>query len=84
FQVDLIKTANTSFDFAARYFGLNDFGNLIGRIAHQFGAKFGHLGLLYPIRDVRNNSHLIAEICITSDFSEALDLLGYDAARYET
>ncbi|MFZ6757615.1 hypothetical protein ACO0K9_10435 [Undibacterium sp. Ji50W] len=84
FQVDLIRTASASFDFASRYFGLNDFGNLVGRIAHKFGAKFGHLGLLYPIRDPDNSSHLIAEVCITTDFGEALSLLGYDAALYET
>lgn len=56
FQVDLIKTPKESFDFTARYFGFNDFGNLVGRIAHKFGAKFGHLGLLYPIRDLDNSS----------------------------
>jgi hypothetical protein len=84
FQVDLIQTPSVSFDFAVRYFGLNDFGNLIGRIAHKFGAKFGHQGLLYPIRDPDNSSHLIAEVCITTDFSAALNLLGYDAERYES
>ena len=83
FQLDLITTAPASFDFALRYFGFNDFGNLIGRIAHKFGAKFGHLGLLYPLRDAENSSHLIAELCITSDFSAALRLIGYDPERYE-
>lgn len=83
FQVDLIKVPAESFDFAVRYFGLNDFGNLVGRVAHKFGAKFGHLGLLYPIRDPDNNSHLIAEVAVTTDFDAALTLIGYDAARYE-
>ncbi len=84
FQVDLIQTPTASFDFALRYFGLNDFGNLLGRVAHKFGAKFGHLGLLYPIRDSVNDSHLIAELLITTDFDVALNLIGYDAVRYET
>ncbi len=83
FQVDLIKTASASFDFAARYFGYNDFGNLVGRVAHQFGAKFGHAGLLYQIRDPDKASHMLAEVCITADFGTALSLLGYDGARYE-
>lgn len=82
FQVDLIKIPAASFDFAARYFGYNDFGNLVGRVAHQFGAKFGHLGLLYPIRDPGNPSHMIAQVSITADFNTALSLLGYDALRY--
>ncbi|MFZ6871768.1 hypothetical protein ACO0LF_06800 [Undibacterium sp. Di27W] len=83
FQLDLIRTESDSFDFASRYFGFNDFGNLIGRIAHKFGAKFGHLGLLYPLRAPDDKDHLLAELCITRDFSEALKLLGYDALLYE-
>jgi hypothetical protein len=83
FQVDLIKIPAPCFDFAVRYFGYNDFGNLVGRVAHQFGAKFGHLGLLYQIRDPDNDSHMLAEVSITADFDTALTLLGYDAARYE-
>jgi hypothetical protein len=83
FQVDLIKIPSASFDFAENYFGFNDFGNLVGRIGHKFGTKFGHLGLLCPIRDPDNSSHLIAEVSITADFNTALTLLGYDAARYQ-
>ncbi len=83
FQVDLIRTPTASFDFCARYFGFNDMGNLIGRIAHKFGAKLGHQGLLYCLRDADNASHLIDEIAITTDFALALQLLGYDAKRYE-
>ncbi len=82
FQVDLIKTPAATFDFAANYFGYNDFGNLVGRVAHKFGAKFGHQGLLYQIRDPDNPSRMIEEATITGDFDTALTLLGYDAARY--
>ncbi len=82
FQVDLISIPAASFDFAARYFGYNDFGNLVGRIAHQFGAKFGHVGLLYQILDPDKSSHMLGEVSITSDFPTALALLGYDALRY--
>jgi hypothetical protein len=84
FQVDLIQIPAASFDFASRYFGLNDFGNLVGRVAREFGAKFGHLGLRYAIRDPDNHHNLIEEVGITSDFDTALTLLGYDAVRYET
>lgn len=84
FQVDLISVPAASFDFAMRYFSYNDLGNLLGRIAHKFGAKFGHLGLLYPLRDPANDDHLLAELTITNDFSVALAMLGYDAQVYET
>lgn len=82
FQVDLIRTTPACFDFASHYYGHNDMGNLLGRVAHEFGAKFGHLGLLLPVRDPANSSRLLDEICITDDFATALGLLGYDAARY--
>ena len=84
FQVDLIRTPTATFDFAARYFGYNDFGNLVSRVAHQFGAKFGHQGLLYQVRDPDNRSHMLEEVTITDDFDTALTLLGYDAMRYQT
>jgi len=84
FQIDLIGIGAASFAFAECYFAYNDLGNLIGRVGHQFGLKFGHQGLLYPLRDPDNASHLIAELCITTDFDLALDLLGYDAARYRS
>lgn len=83
FQVDLIAIAPAAFDFAARYFGYNDFGNLVGRIARKFGTQFGHLGLRYAIRDPDNHHNLIEEVSMTTDFGVALALLGYDAARYE-
>lgn len=83
FQVDLICVPAASFDFAMRYFSYNDLGNLLGRVAHKFGAKFGHLGLLYPLRAPDNDDQLLAELTITNDFSEALMLLGYDAQAYE-
>jgi hypothetical protein len=83
FQVDLIAIAPDAFDFAARYFGYNDFGNLVGRIARKFGTQFGHLGLRYSIRDPDNRHNLIEDVSITMDFGVALALLGYDAARYE-
>jgi hypothetical protein len=83
FQVDLIRIPSAAFDFAMHYFGHNDLGNLMGRVAHKSGAKFGHLGLLLPVRDPDQGSHLLDEICITDDFATALGLLGYDAARYQ-
>lgn len=84
FQIDLLKTPTPCFDFAARYFGFNDLGNLLGRVARRFGAKFGQRGLLYPLVDAENSFRLLAELTITLDFAEALRLLGYDPVRYET
>lgn len=84
FQIDLLQTPTACFDFAARYFGFNDLGNLLGRVARRFGAKLGQRGLLYPLRDPDNGFHLLAELTITLDFACALRLLGYDPVRYES
>ncbi|MGY6271914.1 hypothetical protein ACXIUT_19660 [Achromobacter denitrificans] len=83
FQVDLIKVPAESFDFAYRYFALNDMGNLLGRVAHKAGLKLGHLGLLFTLREGQHGEHVIAELPVTRDWGEALSMLGYDAAAYE-
>lgn len=80
FQVDLITSPKAKFDFALGYFSWNDLGNLVGRIAHKFGFKFGHEGLFYPVRD---GDHLVADVLVTDEFSGALSLLGFDASRWE-
>jgi hypothetical protein len=85
FQVDLINCLSDRFDFALGYFSWNDLGNLMGRIAHRFQFKFGHEGLLYP---VRAGDHLLKEVLVTRDFAHALKLLGFDfnhwAAGFDT
>lgn len=83
FQIDLIKAREDYFDFALKYFSFNDMGNLLGRIAHKFGLKLGHNGLLYPLRDPVNNDLLLADIVVTQDFGEALGVLGYDRSFYD-
>lgn len=77
FQVDLIKVPPEDLLFAYHYFSFNDLGNLIGRIAHFAGFKFGHQGLLYMFRDENNPDQMIKEIVVTKNYSEALKFLGY-------
>ena len=50
-QVDLIFTEKKFYESALVYFANNDFSNLIGRIAHKHGFKYGHCGLVYVMRD---------------------------------
>ena len=65
------------------YFSYNDLGNLLGRIYHRMGFKFGHLGLRYLIRDEENFSHILDEVLITPDFRAALAFAGYDYRRWK-
>ncbi|WP_439126224.1 MAG: hypothetical protein ACNJA3_28050 (plasmid) [Pseudomonas rhizophila] len=79
-QLDLISTPAAEFNFSLGYFSWNDMGNLVGRIAHKMGLKFGHDGLWLPMRDGTN---LHDELLITRDFGLALSFLGFDAARWQ-
>ncbi|CUI07479.1 hypothetical protein BN2497_9735 [Janthinobacterium sp. CG23_2] len=78
-QIDLITTPADEMEFAASYYAFNDLGNLMGRIAHKMGLKYGHDGLWKLLRD---NDQVFAEILITRDVARTFALLGYDHARY--
>lgn len=82
FQVDMIQENWTTVDFARSYFAYNDLGNLLGRIFHRAGFKFGHKGLQFIVREDGNSSHVLKEITLTTYFDEALDFVGYDYKRW--
>jgi hypothetical protein len=80
FQIDIITAKN---DAAARmavaYFSYNDLGNLIGRIFHKLGVKYGHNGLSLVIRP-DESQHVLQEILLTQDMKIILPIisLSYD------
>lgn len=78
-QVDLISTPSDIFQASLDYFSWNDLGNLIGRIAHKFGFKYGHDGLSIVLRD---GTHMFAEISVSTSTEEILTFLGYDYSRW--
>lgn len=80
FPVELMATPMEDFQTTSDYYAYNDLGNLIGRVAHKMGMKFGHLGLVYPLRE---GSHLLAQITVTKDTRAAFDFMGYDYDRWE-
>lgn len=79
FQVDLIVSPEYEFEFSVGYYAWNDAGNLIGRIAHKMGMKFGHDGLWLMMREGDN---LFDEILVTRNFVEAIRYLGFDVDRW--
>lgn len=79
FQIDYIFQKEKDFDFACHYFDYNDLGNLIGRVAHKAGFKFGHDGLWYILRD---GDYQVGKVCITKSFYEALYFLEFSIADY--
>lgn len=81
FQVDLIHVAPEHFDTALFYFAYNDLNNLIGRVAHKFGVKFGWDGLTYQIRT--ESGHRAQKIVLSTDPAAIYAFLGYDYARWQ-
>jgi hypothetical protein len=79
-QVDLIVIPEKSFEFSQNYFNYNDLGNLMGRVAHKMGFKYGHLGLYAPLRD---GTHQYAELEISTDSRRVFEFLGYDFDRHQ-
>jgi hypothetical protein len=75
FQVDLILTPKQEFEFARHYYAYNDLGNLMGRVAHKFGLKYGHDGLYYMFRD---GDYLVGEICVTMNIMKVFEVFGFN------
>lgn len=76
FQVDLIFISLEYFYSALNYYSWNDISNLIGRLFHKTGFKFGHKGLSLIIRE--GDNHQLAELFITKDIKIILSLIGLD------
>jgi hypothetical protein len=75
-QIDLIVESSAArADMLLDYFAWNDLGNFIGRVARSLNFKYGHMGLVYPLR---LSDHKTEEIFISSDIVRILDFLGYD------
>lgn len=79
-QVDLIKTAPEDFGTSLNYFAWNDLGNLMGRVAHRMGFKYGHEGLNFVFRTQDGN--VFREISVTKNPRIILEFLGYDFERW--
>lgn len=79
FQVDLICTVE-DYETSIAYYSFNDVGNILGRFYHKFGLKFGHQGLIYPMRDDRG---IRKELVITKDPKKIIEFLGLDFYKWE-
>jgi hypothetical protein len=84
FQIDFIYAPITSYDFAYGYFSFNDLGNLIGRIFHKLGLKFGHNGLHYLLRDEESGGHVTEDILVSLDFNHVLKFIGLNSLAYSS
>lgn len=77
-QIDFIITPKEYYHVALNYFSWNDLGNLIGRIYHKLGFKYGHDGLWYILRDPDNSDHMIKAIPVSLDIDDMLNFIGLE------
>jgi len=81
FHVDVIKTPTPEFHTSVVYFAYNDLGNLMGRIAHKMGFKYGHRGLVYQFRTTED--HVFEEVIVSTNMSDIFKFMGYDFPQWE-
>ena len=79
-QVDIIIASWKHFDSRLMYLSYNDLGNLIGRIAHGLGFKYGQEGFWYEHYFKNQN---IGTILISKDYPKIYKFLGLDYSKWE-
>ena len=80
-QVDVITTIGAHYASNLMYLSYNDLGNMIGRLAHPFGLKYGQEGLWYEYYDL--SGHNLGKIPVSKDFRKIYDFLQLDYSRWE-
>ena len=83
-QIDLILTPIEIFNTSLVYFSFNDLGNLMGRIYHKMGLKYGHEGLTYAVYDDddTDNTRLIDVIDVSRNHDLIFSIAGYSYSRW--
>lgn len=80
FQIDFIYVPKRNWITTYHYMSYNDLHNFIGKIARQFGCKWGQFGLKWVGYNESRNK--IGEIILTKDLKTCLEFLGFDHDRY--
>lgn len=78
-QIDLILKTEQNLEMSSCYFAYNDLGNLMGRIAHKLGFKYGDDGLSVIVKD---GDYQIGEHFLSKDPKAIFSFLGYDHDRF--
>lgn len=79
FQVDLIGSAAADFAISLHYFAWNDLGNILGRLYHKMGFKYGHTGLSMIFKD---GDYQYAELKLSNEIEPILAFADLDSARF--
>lgn len=89
FQIDFIFQPPELYSSTVDYYDFSPSGNLVGKLAHIFGLKYGHDGLKYIIREenvgaeTNDNSHVMREVILTTELKVIHKFLDLDHEKYE-
>jgi len=79
-QIDIIPMSPENIVTAYNYYSFNDLGNLMGKIFHKFGLKYGHRGLTMPVRD---GTHQITELVISKDIQKIFEFGDFEYSHFK-
>jgi len=78
-QVDLIMVDQKEWDTFRAYYGWGEVGNLIGKIFHGFGLKYGS----YGVKCIQYKGTLkLGEFIVTRDMKEAFSFIGLNYGQF--
>lgn len=78
-QIDLILAPDEHFATTLMYMGNSDLGNLVGRLAHSIGLKYGQEGLWMEHEFKGKN---IGKVHVSSDYPKIYEFLGLDYSMW--
>ena len=81
FQIDIIKIRAIDWVPSKIYFSYDPIGNVMGKIAHKFGLKYGHDGLTYPYRSASSN--VMGDILLSRFPTKIFNFLGYNLSEFK-
>lgn len=79
FQIDFIPVKESNWEVSKCFFGMDPTGNLMGKVAHSFGLKYGFCGLVFPYRF---DGKKFGEIIISKDNRKIFEFLGFNYDEY--
>lgn len=80
FQIDFIPIRESIWEMSKAFFNASPLGNLLGKVSHKFGMKYGWEGLVYVFRNF--NGREAQNILISKDPKKIFKFLGFDYNRY--
>jgi hypothetical protein len=79
-QIDLNFHNHEDFQSAFDFYRLGDVGQIVGRIAHALGLKYGHFGLSFPVK--LSDCEEVGEINISKNTQKIMEFFDLDYGQW--